>query len=110
MHRHHADRLAALLHVALDRDIGAFEFREKTDERRRAPLLEGESLRKKFLDRIASFRPEATEHRPLAALFAEQSRIEIIGRKRVRAAAPSLQPARDRAVLFVGMFGERSRE
>ena len=92
MDGHHADAVAARLHVALDGNVGALDLVEKIQQRRRLVLLVGERERKEFVDRIARLGPQARQDRPPAAVLAEQPGIEG-ERRKARPLAPGRKPA-----------------
>ena len=92
MDGHHADAVAARLHVALDGYVGALDFVEKGEQRWGIGLFEGEGEREEFVDRIARLRPQPRQDRLPAAILAEQAGVECEGRKVARALAPFLQP------------------
>jgi hypothetical protein len=57
MHRHHADFVALLLHVALHHCATALDPMQKSLQGRRIGCLIGQRQRKKLLDRVGGFAP-----------------------------------------------------
>ncbi len=93
MHRHDADLVAVLLHVALDLDVAAAQLIDEALQRRRRLAVIGESDVEELIDRLRRLRPEPDEHaltHPLT-LGAEQLREELVRRQQIRAGEPGAQ-------------------
>ena len=105
MNGHDAYAIARRLHVALDRQIDSFEVGEKPCERKASLAFGAQREAQKFIDGVARLRPKPRLQSAPSALFAEQPRIEIEGRKR-----GAFAPAEDRRIWRLMACFERGAE
>ena len=62
MHRHDADLVAALIHLALDLGAGTFERRQEGFQPRQAGAFLGEAEVQELVEDVAGFRSEPGDH------------------------------------------------
>ena len=83
VHGHHADRAAALLHVALDVGGALLEPVQETLERGRMRTLMRQRKRQEFVDGIGGLRAQPCGQAPAQAL-AERAGVKLEGRQKIR--------------------------
>src|SRR5262245_23633157 len=112
VHRHDADLVALLFHVALDLDVAGAKLVEEALQRGRGiavegeRAVEGEAAVEKLIDRVGGFWPKSRQHALAKALpiGIEQLGKKLVRRQEIRAPQKMRQllPGRGKARIVLG--------
>src|SRR5262245_27127747 len=106
VHRHDADLVALLFHVALDLDVTGAKLVEEALQRGRGIAVEGERAVEELIDRFGGFWPKSREHALAKALpiGIEQLGKKLVRRQEIRAPQKMRQllPGRGKARIVLG--------
>ena len=93
MHRHDADLVALLLHVALDLDVGRAQRIDEALQRWRRLPVKREREIEKLIERLGGFRPKPRQHAlaHLLPILAKQLEEEFVRRREIDAGEPARQ-------------------